>query len=151
MPEPLYQRELGCAALSTFTASIFFSLPYFRYGVSSYRKLMYPLGRLPRCCPLIHTSLFIYTPSKSINTFLFLADAGNTNVLRYHPVPPRNAPPPVPVGLSLSNGNSMLQSCGSESERQVASLKAGCSAPLPILRPEGTPLTSLKINFQLSL
>src|ERR1700712_5520051 len=83
---------------------------------------------MPSERPLIKTSLLQYTPSKSIKTFLPLEEAGNVNVFRYQPMPPRNAPPPVPVGLVESKGSSMLQSCGSCKPRQAESLKFSLAA-----------------------
>src|SRR5215213_4223728 len=57
--------------------------------------------------------------------FFSFSDAGTINVFLYQPVPPRRAPPPVPVGLALSKGNSILQSCGRFSVRHAASLMFG--------------------------
>src|SRR6266536_2699263 len=49
--------------------------------------------------------------------------------LRYQPTPAGRKPPALPVGLFLSNGPSILQSCGTSSFRQPASSKSGFSAP----------------------
>src|SRR5436190_12501366 len=89
----------------------------------------------------MNTSLFLYTPSKSIKIFFPLSDPGSVNVLRYQPMPPLNAPPPFPVGLVLSKGSSTLQSCGRLSLRHESSLKVADEA-------KGL---SPKKNFQLSL
>ncbi len=77
---------------------------------------------MPNECPFINTSLFLYTPSKSIKIFFDLSASGSVNVFLYQPIPPRNAPPPVPVGLVLSKGISILQSCGRFRLRHAASL-----------------------------
>ena len=61
IPDPVYQRPVNALLWSTFTAIWF--LPSCKYGVKSYTKLIYPLGRLPSQWPFIHTSLFRYTPS----------------------------------------------------------------------------------------
>src|SRR5689334_15554657 len=61
-------------------------------------------------------------------------------VLRYQPMPPRNAPPPLPVGLSLSKGSSMLQSCGRSRLRHAASLKAGEEASVASPKKNFHPL-----------
>ena len=42
MPEPEYQRELGCRELSTRTAITFRARLKRRCGVSSYRNELYP-------------------------------------------------------------------------------------------------------------
>src|SRR6195952_975824 len=93
---------------------------------------------MPSERPLIKTSLLQYTPSKSIKTFLPLEEAGNVNVFRYQPIPPRNAPPPVPVGLVESKGSSILQSCGNCTLRQADSA----------MPPAVESLTSPRKNFQ---
>src|SRR5947208_8522303 len=129
MPEPEYQRELGCCELSTRTAITFDAPSWCRYGVSSYWKELYPYGRLPRYCPLIQTSLFRYTPSNSTNTTLPVSAAATENVLRYQPTPPGSAPPATPAGFVSLNSPSMLQSCGTSSVRQPESAKATSWAP----------------------
>src|SRR5436189_3815081 len=73
--------------------------------------------------------------------FLPFEDTGTENILRYQPIPPRKAPPPVPVGLVESNGNSMLQSCGRSRFRQEASSLPGSL----------NECTLSSLNFQLSL
>src|SRR5712664_2320814 len=49
-------------------------------------------------------------------------------------MPAGRKPPAPPVGLFLSKGPSMLQSCGTSSLRHATSSKSGCSAPV------GSPL-----------
>src|SRR5215216_5553377 len=45
------------------------------------------------------------------------AVAGTVKLLRYQPIPPGSAPPPVPAGAFSLNSPSMLQSCGRSSRR----------------------------------
>src|SRR5690349_8557383 len=49
--------------------------------------------------------------------------SGTVKVLRYQPMPPGNAPPPVPDGAFSSNLPSILQSCGRSSCRHCESFR----------------------------
>ena len=90
IPDPVYQRPVNALLWSTFTAIWF--LPSCKYGVKSYTKLIYPLGRLPSQWPFIHTSLFRYTPSNRICTFLFFHLEGMVKVFRYQLIPAGRKP-----------------------------------------------------------
>ena len=68
---------------------------------------------------------FMYAPSKSIKMFLPRCSGVSVNVLRYHPIPPGRAPPPVPDGLSLLKSPSIAQSWGSERLRHDESSNSG--------------------------
>src|SRR5215216_4950306 len=57
------------------------------------------------------------------------AVAGTVKLLRYQPMPPGNAPPPVPEGAFSLNSPSMLQSCGRSSRRHCESFR---STPCPL-------------------
>src|SRR5215510_15423361 len=129
MPEPEYQRELGCRELSTRTAITFVAGPYRRWGVRSYWNELYPYGRVPSDSPLIQTSLLRYTPSNSMNTSRPESRGETANVLRYQPMPPGSAPPPAPAGFVSLNAPSMLQSCGTSSVRQPESRNVPSWAP----------------------
>src|SRR5438045_4958477 len=63
-----------------------------------------------------------------MNTCFCFDDPGTVNVFLYQPIPPRNAPPPFPVGLVESNGNSMLQSWGKSIFLHLESSKFAASA-----------------------
>src|ERR1051325_6265748 len=67
---------------------------------------------------------------------------GTVNVLRYQPMPPGNAPPPVPDGAFSSNFPSMLQSCGRSS-------CGHCESFNPVSCPFGTS-PRLKRQFWLN-
>src|SRR5690348_10805764 len=68
--------------------------------------------------------------------------SGTVKVLRYQPMPPGNAPPPVPDGAFSSNFPSILQSCGRSSCRHCASFN-------PVSWPFGTS-PRLKRQFWLN-
>ena len=106
---------------------IFFSDPNFKNGVRLYLNEINPFGRIPNECPLINTSLFLYTPSKSILICLPFSETGKLNDLQYQPNPPFKAAPPVVAGLCSSNFPSILQSCGKFNFRQLAFVLAGIS------------------------
>src|SRR5262249_24459431 len=129
MPEPEYQRELGCRELSTRTAITFGAGPYGRWGVRSYWNELYPYGRVPSDSPLIQTSLLRYTPSNSMNTSRPESRAGTANILRYQPMPPGSAPPATPAGVVSLNAPSMLPSCGTSRGRPLESRNGPSWAP----------------------
>lgn len=63
-----------------------------------------------------------YSSGKTIILKIIICDVGMVNVLRYHPIPLGNAPPPGVAALSLLKAPSILQSCGKLSVRQLLSL-----------------------------
>src|SRR6476620_6234697 len=64
-----------------------------------------------------------------MNTRWRTESVGRVKCLRYQPTPDGRKPPEPRVELVLSNGPSMLQSCGTSSLRHAESLNEGFSAP----------------------
>ena len=79
---------------------------------------------MPRCTPLIQTSLFMYTPSNSSQATRSRAPAGSRKDLRYQPMPVGKKPTRPPPGASSRGVPSMLQSCGRSSRRHRLSSKS---------------------------
>src|SRR5215475_11495359 len=144
MPEPLYQRLLGWAELSTRTARTF-APSNFRSGVRSKVKLVYPYGWAPSLCALRYTVASWYTPSNSTVTRFPFQLTGARNILRYQPVPPGKKPPPEPLGLSLPGALSMLQSWGRSTFRQEESSNCAASAPAGSPSRNFQPASALRI------
>src|SRR4030042_453806 len=119
MPEPEYHRH-DCCELSTRTAMTF-DASHFMCGVRSYSKLAYPYQRFPRCCPLIQTSLFLYTPSNCMKTFIPFCVGQSRKSFLSQPIPSGRYPPPALLTLSFAKGPSMLQSWGASILCQVKS------------------------------
>jgi hypothetical protein len=125
MPLPVYQRLLGCL-LSTRTASTLLLPSVFTYWVRSYWNVVYPYGHVPSEVPLIHTSLFMYTPSNSMRICLPAYDESSAKVFRYQPTPPAMNPD-IPEALWL-NPSARLKSWGTVTFVQEVSAKVGCWA-----------------------